>query len=74
LGLDEHKLPTERQADNRCLQCYRTIMLIKINREDCLKGYPNFPLRRYDEVSDEEEYQYPEVFAICGLKSSEALQ
>ena len=43
-------------------------MLTKINREDCLKDYPNFPLRHYDEVSDEEEYYYPKVFAAQWLK------
>jgi hypothetical protein len=43
-------------------------MLTKINRDDCLKDFPNFPLRHYDDVSDEEEYSYPEVFATQWLK------
>jgi hypothetical protein len=38
-------------------------MLTIIKREDCLKDYPSFPLRHYDEISDEEKYCYPEVFA-----------
>jgi hypothetical protein len=43
-------------------------MLIKFKREDCLKDFPNFPLRHYDEVSAEEEYYYPEVFATQWLQ------
>jgi len=37
-------------------------MLIKINRQDCLNTYPNFPLRSYDDKKDEEEFFYPKVF------------
>ncbi|WP_153799476.1 hypothetical protein [Foetidibacter luteolus] len=37
-------------------------MLIKINRQDCLKNYPSFPLRSYNYDKDEEEFYYPEVF------------
>jgi hypothetical protein len=37
-------------------------MLIKINRQDCLKKYPAFPLRDYDYAKDEEEFFYPTIF------------
>jgi hypothetical protein len=37
-------------------------MLIKINRQDCLRKYPSFPLRSYDYDKDEEEFYYPKVF------------
>lgn len=37
-------------------------MLIKINRQDCLKKYPSFPLRSYNYDKDEEEFYYPKVF------------
>jgi hypothetical protein len=37
-------------------------MLIKINRQHCLKIYPSFPLRSYDYDKDEEEFYYPKVF------------
>jgi hypothetical protein len=43
-------------------------MLTKLKREVCLQAYPNFPLRHYDEISDEEEYYYPEVYATHWLK------
>jgi hypothetical protein len=37
-------------------------MLIKINRQDCLKKYPTFPLSSYDYAKDEEAFFYPKVF------------
>jgi hypothetical protein len=37
-------------------------MLSKINRQDCLKKYPSFPLRMYDYDKDEEASFYPKVF------------
>jgi len=37
-------------------------MLIKINRQDCLKKYQAFPLSWYNSVKDEEEFFYPKVF------------
>src|SRR5689334_5065104 len=36
-------------------------MPVKLNRQDCLKKYPNFPLRAYDNVKDEEVFSYPGV-------------
>jgi hypothetical protein len=41
---------------------FDTAMLIKINRQDCLKNYPSFPLRSYNYKKDEEELYYPKVF------------
>jgi hypothetical protein len=38
-------------------------MLKKISREECLKKYPVFPLRFYDEVADEEDFFYPKVIS-----------
>ena len=38
-------------------------MLKKIPRKDCLLKYPVFPLRSYDEDTDEEEFFYPKVIA-----------
>jgi hypothetical protein len=38
-------------------------MLQKISREDCLMRYPVFPLRHYDEASDEEECYYLKVIS-----------
>lgn len=38
-------------------------MLKKISREDCLKEYPLFPLRHYDEDKDEEYFFYPKVIS-----------
>jgi hypothetical protein len=38
-------------------------MINKISREDCLKQYPVFPLRFYDELTDDETYFYPEVIS-----------
>lgn len=35
-------------------------MLNKISREDCLKMYPNFPLKVYDADQDDERHFYPE--------------
>jgi hypothetical protein len=43
-------------------------MLTKINRDDCLKDFPDFPLRHYDEVLDDEVCYYPKVFANQWLK------
>ncbi|WP_139256547.1 hypothetical protein [Flavisolibacter ginsengisoli] len=43
-------------------------MVTKINRDNCLKEFSNFPLRHYDEATDEEEYFYPAVFATQWLK------
>jgi hypothetical protein len=43
-------------------------MLTKFKRKDCLRDFPNFPLRHYGEVADEEEYFYPEVSATQWLK------
>ena len=37
-------------------------MLIKINRQDCLKIHTSFPLRKYDSNKDEEVFFYPKVF------------
>lgn len=37
-------------------------MLIKINRQDCLKKYPVFPLSNYNIAKDEEEFFYPVIF------------
>ena len=37
-------------------------MLIKINRQDCLDKFPQFPLREYDHVKDDEEFFYPKVY------------
>ena len=37
-------------------------MLIKINRQDCLKKYPSFPVRSYNHEKDEEAFFYPKVF------------
>ncbi|HMU47856.1 MAG TPA: hypothetical protein PKC72_15905 [Chitinophagaceae bacterium] len=37
-------------------------MLIKINRQDCLKKYPSFPLRSYNYDKGEEKFYYPKVF------------
>ena len=38
-------------------------MLKKSSREDCLKKYPSFPLRCYDEDRDEEDFFYPQVIS-----------
>jgi hypothetical protein len=38
-------------------------MIKKISREECLKNYPVFPLRHYDETTDEEEFFYPQVIS-----------
>jgi hypothetical protein len=37
-------------------------MLTKINRQECIKNYPTFPLRDYDYSKDEEVFSYPNVF------------
>ena len=38
-------------------------MLQKISRQDCLGKYPDFPLRHYNEESDEEDFFYPDVIS-----------
>ncbi|WP_276503587.1 hypothetical protein [Terrimonas pollutisoli] len=37
-------------------------MLNKIKRQDCLDKYPKFPLRWYDEIKEDLDYSYPEVY------------
>jgi hypothetical protein len=37
-------------------------MLIKINRQDCLDKFQNFPLREYDHINDDENFFYPKVY------------
>jgi hypothetical protein len=36
-------------------------MLIKINRQTCLEKYPKFPLRWYNESTEEIEDTFPQV-------------
>jgi hypothetical protein len=36
-------------------------MLIKINRQTCLEKYPKFPLRWYNESTEEIDHTYPQV-------------
>ena len=38
-------------------------MLIQISRQDCLKRYPNLPIRGYDADKDDDIYFYPEVYS-----------
>jgi hypothetical protein len=45
-----------------------TNMPSKIDRKKCLAEYPEFPLREYDEVADEDIYHYPEVISGDWLK------
>lgn len=45
-------------------------MLKKISRKDCLKKYPLFPLRHYDEDHDEEDFFYPPVISGQWLELS----
>src|SRR6478736_1687125 len=54
-------MPVLRKAPNVACNAIGHTMLIKINRQDCLDRYPKFPLRWYDDIKDEEGYQFPKV-------------
>lgn len=38
-------------------------MLIKLNRQDAINKFPNFPLRKYNPKEEEYDFHYPKVFA-----------
>ena len=38
-------------------------MLIKIDRQEAIDKFPNFPLRHYNPKEDEDVFNYPKVFA-----------
>lgn len=42
-------------------------MVKLIERAECIKIYPIFPLRKYNKLIDEEEYFYPECFSFFEL-------
>jgi hypothetical protein len=43
------------------LKTIKLAMLQKVSRDDCLKKNPVFPLRHYDDISDEEDFIYPKA-------------